>query len=308
MSKQAWVFPGQGSQSLGMLSDLAAEYPLIQNVFVQASDVLGYDLWQVVQQKENELNQTHITQPALLAASYALFKLLTDNGRVLPDYMAGHSLGEYSALVCAGVIKFSDALKLVEARGQFMQLAVPAGAGAMYAIIGLEDGKVVESCAKAQSQTNEVVSAVNFNSPGQVVIAGTTNAAKVAADYCKEQGAKRALPLAVSVPSHCALMQPAADKLQELLQNIEFLTPNIPVINNVDVAIETDPEAIKLALVKQLFSPVRWTETVVDLADKGVTDLFEIGPGKVLTGLAKRIDKRVSCEALNTLDSISTNV
>jgi [acyl-carrier-protein] S-malonyltransferase len=308
MSKQAWIFPGQGSQTLGMLSDLVTDHPSILDVFAQASEVLGYDLWQVVQQDESKLNQTHITQPALLAASYALFKVLTENGRALPDYMAGHSLGEYSALVCAGVINFSDGIKLVEARGQFMQQAVPAGTGAMYAIIGLDDDKVIQSCDKAQLETHEVVSAVNFNSPGQVVIAGTTLAAKVAADYCKENGAKRALPLSVSVPSHCALMQPAADKLQELLYNIEFFTAQIPVINNVDVTIETDQNAIKLALVKQLYSPVRWTETVVDLADKGVTSLFEIGPGKVLTGLAKRIDKRVSCEALNSLESIASNV
>jgi len=308
MSKQAWIFPGQGSQTLGMLSDLVTDHPSILDVFAQASEVLGYDLWQVVQQDESKLNQTHITQPALLAASYALFKVLTENGRALPDYMAGHSLGEYSALVCAGVINFSDGIKLVEARGQFMQQAVPAGTGAMYAIIGLDDDKVIQSCDKAQLETHEVVSAVNFNSPGQVVIAGTTLAAKVAAEYCKENGAKRALPLSVSVPSHCALMQPAADKLQELLYNIEFFTAQIPVINNVDVTIETDQNAIKLALVKQLYSPVRWTETVVDLADKGVTSLFEIGPGKVLTGLAKRIDKRVSCEALNSLESIASNV
>ncbi|MDP5029000.1 MAG: ACP S-malonyltransferase [Paraglaciecola sp.] len=307
MSKQAWVFPGQGSQSLGMLSDLATEYPVITAVFEQASAVLGYDLWQVVQQDESKLNQTHITQPALLAASYALFKVLTENGRNLPDYMAGHSLGEYSALVCAGVIKFTDAIKLVEARGEFMQQAVPAGTGAMYAIIGLDDAKVVECCERAQIEAKEVVSAVNFNSPGQVVIAGTSDAAKLAADYCKESGAKRALPLAVSVPSHCALMQPAAEKLQALLTSIEFSAAQIPVINNVDVAIESEPMAIKLALVKQLYSPVRWTETVVALADNGVESLYEIGPGKVLTGLAKRIDKRVSCDALNTIESIANN-
>jgi [acyl-carrier-protein] S-malonyltransferase len=307
MSKQAWVFPGQGSQTLGMLSDLEADYPQILSVYAEASEVLGYDLWHVVQQDENKLNQTHVTQPALLAASYALFKVLTESGKALPDYMAGHSLGEYSALVCAGVIKFTDAIKLVEARGQFMQQAVPAGAGEMYAIIGLEDDKVIESCAQAQSEINQVVSAVNFNSPGQVVIAGTAEAAKLAAEYCKNNGAKRALPLSVSVPSHCALMQPAADKLQKLLLDIEFSPAQIPVVNNVDVAIEKDPQAIKLALVKQLYSPVRWTETIVKLADKDVSNLFEIGPGKVLSGLAKRIDKRVNCEALNSLESISNN-
>ncbi|WP_340678794.1 ACP S-malonyltransferase [Paraglaciecola sp.] len=305
MSKQAWVFPGQGSQSLGMLGELVAEFPSILDTFKQASDVLGYDLWQVVQQDEVKLNQTHITQPALLAASYALYNVLVAQGRELPAYMAGHSLGEYSALVCAGVIKFADAIKLVEARGQFMQEAVPAGTGAMYAIIGLDDDKIIASCEKAQHETQEIVAAVNFNSPGQVVIAGTTHAAKVAADYCKEQGAKRALPLAVSVPSHCALMQPAADKLSVMLESIEFLVPTIPVINNVDVASPSDPQAIKLALVKQLYSPVRWTETVLGLAKNDVSTLYEVGPGKVLSSLVKRIDKNINCDALNSLVSLA---
>ena len=305
MSKQAWVFPGQGSQSLGMLSELVAEFPSILETFQQASDVLGYDLWHVVQQDEVKLNQTHITQPALLAASYALYKVLVAQGRDLPGYMAGHSLGEYSALVCAGVIKFADAIKLVEARGLFMQEAVPAGTGAMYAIIGLDDDKIIACCAQAQQETSEVVAAVNFNSPGQVVIAGTTKAAQVAADYCKEQGAKRALPLAVSVPSHCALMQPAADKLAVMLESIEFSAPTLPVVNNVDVATPSDPLAIKLALVKQLYSPVRWTETVLELAKNDVSSLYEVGPGKVLTGLVKRIDKNINCEALNSLATLT---
>jgi [acyl-carrier-protein] S-malonyltransferase len=308
MSKQAWVFPGQGSQSLGMLSDLAAQHDVIQQTFAQASEVLGYDLWDVVNNDEQKLNQTHITQPALLAASYAINQLLLENGVAQPAYMAGHSLGEYSALVCAGVIDFADAVKLVEARGQFMQQAVPEGIGAMYAIIGLDDDKVVASCQQAQSATNKVVAAVNFNSPGQVVIAGNKEAAEIAASLCKEQGAKRALPLAVSVPSHCALMQPAADKLAELLKSIEFKAPQIPVINNVDVASPIDPNVIKQALVEQLYSPVRWTETVVKLADLEVTNLLEIGPGKVLTGLTKRIDKRLSCQAANTLDSVNALV
>lgn len=305
MSKQAWVFPGQGSQSLGMLSELVADFPSILETFKQASDVLGYDLWHVVQHDESKLNQTHITQPALLAASYALFKVLTEQGRDLPAYMAGHSLGEYSALVCAGVIQFSDAIKLVEARGQFMQQAVPQGSGAMYAIIGLDDDKIIASCETAQQQSQEVVSAVNFNSPGQVVIAGTTEAAKIAAELCKEAGAKRALPLAVSVPSHCALMRPAADKLAAMLESIAFSAPLVPVINNVDVAAPTEPEQIKQALVEQLYSPVRWTETVLELAKNGVDTLYEVGPGKVLTGLVKRIDKNINADALNSLASLS---
>ncbi|PKG99445.1 ACP S-malonyltransferase [Paraglaciecola sp. MB-3u-78] len=306
MSKQAWVFPGQGSQTLGMLSELASEYAIIQETFAQASEALGYDLWDVVQNDEQKLNQTHITQPALLAASYAIYKLLVEKELSQPVYLAGHSLGEYSALVCAGVIDFTDAVKLVEARGQFMQQAVPAGTGAMYAIIGLDDDKVVASCQQAQAETNEVVAAVNFNSPGQIVIAGNKNATDVAANLCKEHGAKRALPLAVSVPSHCALMKPAAEQLASLLKDIQFQTPKIPVINNVDVAYPNDPEAIKQALVKQLYSPVRWTETVTMLAELGVETLLEMGPSKVLTGLTKRIDKRLSCTAINTIDSVNS--
>lgn len=306
MSKQAWVFPGQGSQTLGMLNDLAAEYTVIQNTFAHASDVLGYDLWDIIQNNEEKLNQTHITQPAILTASYAIYKLLMEKQQSLPAFMAGHSLGEYSALVCAGVIDFADALKLVEARGQFMQQAVPAGVGAMYAIIGLDDDKVVASCKQAQNETSEVIAAVNFNSPGQVVIAGNKGAAEVAANLCKEQGAKRALPLAVSVPSHCDLMKPAADKIAILLKDIQFNAPNVPVVNNVDVAYPDDPIAIKQALVEQLYSPVRWTETVTKLAELEVEALLEVGPGKVLTGLTKRIDKRLSCTAINTVDSINS--
>ncbi|MGK0411081.1 MAG: [acyl-carrier-protein] S-malonyltransferase [Shewanella psychromarinicola] len=306
MSKQAWVFPGQGSQNLGMLSELAAEYAIIQDTFSQASEALGYDLWDVVQNDEQKLNQTHITQPALLAASYAIYKLLLQKGLSQPAYMAGHSLGEYSALVCSGVIDFADAVKLVEARGQFMQQAVPAGVGAMYAIIGLDDDKVVASCKQAQAETGEEVAAVNFNSPGQIVIAGNKGAAEVAANLCKEQGAKRALPLAVSVPSHCALMKPAAHQLASLLKNIQFHLPKVPVINNVDVAYPNDPEAIKQALVEQLYSPVRWTETVTKLVELEVETLLEVGPGKVLTGLTKRIDKGLSCTAINTVDTINS--
>ena len=306
MSKQAWVFPGQGSQNLGMLSELASKYAIIQDTFAQASEALGYDLWEVVQNDEQKLNQTHITQPALLAASYAIYKLLLEKEHSQPLFLAGHSLGEYSALVCAGVIGFSDAVKLVEARGQFMQQAVPAGTGAMFAIIGLDDDKVVMSCQQAQDETNEVVAAVNFNSPGQIVIAGNKGAAEVAANLCKEQGAKRTLPLAVSVPSHCALMRPAAEQLESLLTYIQFHKPNIPVINNVNVAYPDDPYAIKKALVEQLYSPVRWTETVTMLAELGVETLLEMGPGKVLTGLTKRIDKRLSCTAINSIDSVNS--
>lgn len=306
MSKQAWVFPGQGSQTLGMLNELAAEYTIIQDTFSQASSALGYDLWDVVQNDQEKLNLTHITQPALLAASYAIYRVLTDKGVQQPDYLAGHSLGEYSALVCAGVIDFADGIKLVESRGQFMQQAVPAGVGAMYAIIGLDDASVVACCEQAQTETNEIVAAVNLNSPGQVVIAGNKNAAEIAAKLCKEKGAKRALPLAVSVPSHCALMKPAAEQLATLLQNIQFHTPKVPVINNVDVAYPAEPEAIKQALIKQLYNPVRWTETVTKLAEFEVEGLLEIGPGKVLTGLTKRIDKSLNCVAVNTVEVVNS--
>ncbi|MEO9943614.1 MAG: ACP S-malonyltransferase [Paraglaciecola sp.] len=305
MSKQAWVFPGQGSQFLGMLSDLAAEYSTIESTFAIASEVLQYDLWDVVNNNEDKLAQTQVTQPALLTASYAIYKVLQELDVPLPEYMAGHSLGEYSALVCAGVIDFKDAIKLVEARGKFMQQAVPQGVGAMYAIIGLADEKVIESCQLAQNDTNMVVAAVNFNSPGQVVIAGNKEAAERAAALCKEQGAKRALPLPVSVPSHCELMKPAAEQLSDLLNDIDFSAPNIAVINNVDVAMESEPEAIKKALKAQLYSPVRWTETVNQLHDLGVSNLYEVGPGKVLTGLTKRINKAVSCKAIGTSESVS---
>ncbi|MFA3790327.1 ACP S-malonyltransferase [Aliiglaciecola sp. SL4] len=305
MTKQAFVFPGQGSQTVGMLADLAANYPQIQVTFSEASEALGYDLWDLVQNDENQqLNQTHITQPALLTASVAIYRLLLDLGCDKPDYMAGHSLGEYSALVCADVISLKEAVKLVEARGQFMQQAVPAGKGAMYAIIGLADDLILSACEKAQQQTSEVVSAVNFNSPGQVVIAGTTEAAKVAADLCKEAGAKRALPLPVSVPSHCALMKPAAEKLSALIESITFAQPSVTVINNVDVMSATDANSIKDALVRQLYCPVRWTETIEFLAAQNVEKMYEVGPGKVLVGLIKRINKSIETDSLNTVESV----
>lgn len=299
MSVNACVFPGQGSQSVGMLAAMAEEYPQIQQTFAEASASLGYDLWELVQNDpDQQLNQTHVTQPALLTASVALWRVAKDTiGDVA--YLAGHSLGEYSALVCAGVISLSDAVKLVEARGKFMQQAVPADEGAMYAIIGLADDAIVKCCEEAVSETGKVVAPVNYNSPGQVVIAGAANAAEVAANACKEAGAKRALPLAVSVPSHCALMQPAAEQLSALLDTINISAPQIPVVNNVDVSIETNPEAIKDALVRQLYCPVRWTEIVEFLAQHGVDVAFEVGPGKILTGLIKRINKSISTSPMN---------
>ncbi|WP_301098844.1 ACP S-malonyltransferase [Otariodibacter sp.] len=306
MSKFAMVFPGQGSQAIGMLSDLAPVYPVIEQTFQRASEVLGYDLWDLVQNGEvAELNQTHRTQPALLATSVALFRVWQEKfPEHNPSVMAGHSLGEYSALVCSGALDFQDAIKLVELRGQLMQEAVPAGTGAMFAIIGLDNESIIKACEQAQQETGEIVSAVNFNSPGQVVIAGTKVAAEKAGALCKEAGAKRALPLAVSVPSHCALMKPAADKLAESLQNISFSRPLVPVINNVDVAMENDADAIRDALIRQLYSPVRWTEVVEKMVASGVTTLYEIGPNKVLTGLAKRIVSDLSAQAVNDVSSL----
>ncbi|EXI62323.1 malonyl CoA-ACP transacylase [Mannheimia granulomatis] len=308
MSKFAMVFPGQGSQAVGMLADLAPQFPIIEKTFAEASEVLGYDLWDLVQNGTAEdLGQTQRTQPALLAASVALYRVWQEKfPEQKPSVMAGHSLGEYSALVCAGVLNFQDAIKLVELRGNAMQQAVPAGSGAMFAIIGLDNEAIIKACEQAASETGEIVSAVNFNSPGQVVIAGTKAAAEKAGELCKAAGAKRALPLAVSVPSHCALMKPAAEKLAAALQNITLNQPLVPVTNNVDVAVETNAEAIRNALVRQLYSPVRWTETVEKMAQDGVTTLYEIGPGKVLTGLTSRIVKELNAKAVNDLASFET--
>ncbi|CAD5279455.1 malonyl-CoA-(acyl-carrier-protein) transacylase [Alteromonas sp. 38] len=304
MTKTACVFPGQGSQSVGMLKELADSHPSVLDTFKDASDVLGYDLWDLVQNDtEGKLNETHITQPALLAASVATWRILEAQG-IEVSYLAGHSLGEYSALVCGGAMSFADAIKLVEARGQYMQEAVPAGAGAMYAIIGLDDNTIANVCHQTAIATGDVVSPVNFNSPGQVVIAGEKVAAEQAAAACKEAGAKRALPLAVSVPSHCELMRPAADKLEDALATLNVHTPAINIINNVDVTIETDGASIKSALVRQLYCPVQWTRTVEYLAAAGVERIIEVGPGKVLSGLNKRINKSLESIAVNTPESV----
>ncbi|MEG3112946.1 MULTISPECIES: ACP S-malonyltransferase [Pantoea] len=305
MTQFAFVFPGQGSQSVGMLADLAAAYPLVEETFREASDTLGYDLWQLVSQGPvEELNKTWQTQPALLAASVAIYRVWQQQGGEQPVLMAGHSLGEYSALVCAGVLNFADAIKLVELRGKLMQEAVPEGTGAMQAIIGLDDAAIRQACE--ESAQGQVVSPVNFNSPGQVVIAGNKEAVERAGAACKAAGAKRALPLPVSVPSHCALMKPAADKLAIALQDITFNAPSVPVINNVDVKAESDADAIRHALVRQLYSPVRWTESVEAMASQGVTQLMEMGPGKVLTGLTKRIVDSLTAAAVNDTASLKS--
>ena len=277
---------------------------MVKQTFAEASDALGYDLWALVQDGPVEdLNQTQRTQPALLTASVAIWRVWQQQGGAQPVVLAGHSLGEYSALVCAGVIDFQSAVKLVELRGKLMQEAVPAGIGAMSAIIGLDNDAIAAACAQAAE--DQVCSPVNFNSPGQVVIAGNKEAVERANVLCKEAGAKRALPLPVSVPSHCALMKPAADKLAIALEGLAFNAPTIPVINNADVATEIDPVAIKLALVKQLYNPVRWTETVERMASEGVEELLEMGPGKVLTGLTKRIDRALSGAAVNDVASLT---
>ena len=306
MKKFAMVFPGQGSQTVGMLAELAGDYPIVQETFKQASEVLGYDLWQLVQEgPAEELNKTWQTQPALLTASVAVYRVWQQKYPALkPEVMAGHSLGEYSALVCAGVLDFQDAVKLVELRGKLMQQAVPEGTGAMYAIIGLDNDAIINACKQAEQ--GEVVSAVNFNSPGQVVIAGAKAAVERAAALCKEAGAKRALPLAVSVPSHCALMKPAADQLSVSLESITLKALVVAVLNNVDVKAETDAVAIRNALVRQLYSPVRWTETVEKMAQNGVEVLVEVGPGKVLNGLTKRIVDSLQAVSVNDVKSLAS--
>lgn len=293
----AIVFPGQGSQSVGMLSELAASFPLVNETFTQASDVLGYDLWTLIQDgPEDELNRTDRTQPAMLAAGVAVWRVWQQENGAIPCAMAGHSLGEYSALVCAGALDFAVAVSLVEERGRCMQSAVPAGVGAMAAILGLDDAAVADVCNRAAE--SEVVSPVNFNSPGQVVIAGNADAVQRAILLAREAGAKRALPLAVSVPSHCSLMQLAAEQFAERLAQTSISTPSIPVIQNVDAARHEQPDAIRENLEKQLYRPVQWVLSVQNMRGQGITRIVEAGPGKVLTGLCKRIDKSIAGAAV----------
>lgn len=298
----ALIFPGQGSQFVGMLGD-NADHPVITALMKQASDALGYDMMSLIQSgPEDKLNQTEFTQPALLATSIALWHLYRET-HPSPRVMAGHSLGEYSALVAAGALDFVDALHLVSARGRFMQEAVPAGVGGMAAILGLDDENIIKACQMAEQ--GEVVSAVNFNSPGQVVIAGNKAAVERAIEAAKGLGAKRALPLPVSVPSHCALMKPAALQLEKVLADIKVSTPNIAVINNVDVKAETDPARIKDALLRQLYSPVRWVEVVQAMVAQGAGQFIECGPGKVLCGLNKRIVSEVPTDTVLTSLALS---
>jgi len=287
MKAFAVVFPGQGSQTIGMLADIANEFSEIEATYAEASAVLGYDLWKIVQKGPAELlNQTVYTQPALLAGSYAVWRILIKNN--YPVLLAGHSVGEYTALVCAQALQFSDAVRLVAARGRLMQDAMPAGQGALAAIIGLENAAIEAICQKAVL-TNEILAPANFNSLGQVVIAGHKIAVERAMILAQEAGARLVKLLPVSVPSHCALMKPAADELKKIIANISIQTPVIPVINNVDVEIYKDPNSIRDGLVRQLCMPVRWVEIIKKFADSGTQSIIECGPGKILTGLNKRI-------------------
>lgn len=302
MSNLAFVFPGQGSQAVGMLADLAAGHAVVRSTFDEASTALGLDLWALSQSgPEADLNRTENTQPALLVAGVAVFRAWQQAGGKAPSYLAGHSLGEYTALVAAGVISLADGVRLVAERGRLMQQAVPAGEGAMAAILGLDDDVVRQCCAEASA--TGVVEAVNFNAPGQVVIAGSTAAVNAAIEKLKAAGAKRALPLPVSVPSHCALMKPAAEKLKQSLAAVTFNTAAIPVVQNVSARIEPDANAMREALVAQLYSPVLWVKSVETLAGLGVTRVLECGPGKVLCGLNKRIVKELDCASLENAAS-----
>lgn len=288
----AAVFPGQGSQSVGMLAELVPQHPLMRQTFTEASEVLQYDLWELIQIGPSErLNATEHTQPALLAAGVALWRVWQAANGSAPSYLAGHSLGEYTALVCSGALDFRAAVGLVEFRGRAMQQAVPVGSGAMAAILGLEDEVVRSACTEAAQ--DQVVQAANFNSPGQVVIAGEKAAVERTIAVCNTKGAKRAVLLPVSVPSHCALMKPAAEQLAARLADIPLRSPQIPVVHNVDVATHAEADAIRRALKEQLYSPVRWSESVQFLASRHVSKLVEFGPGRVLTGLSKRINKSV---------------
>lgn len=299
------IFPGQGSQSVGMLAALAEQYPDIPATFAEASAILGFDLWQLVQEGPAErLDETVNTQPAMLAAGVATWRAWRSAGGATPANMAGHSLGEYTALVCAGSLKFADAVRLVRRRAELMQAAVPPGEGAMAAILGLDDDAVIEACnAAAQGQ---VVSAVNFNSPGQVVIAGERAAVERATEQAKAAGAKRVLVLRLSVPSHCELMRPAAEQLAQELANTPLSAPSIPVTGNADVKLYEDAQQIREGLAKQLYSPVRWTETIRELVNSGSSSIVECGPGKVLTGLAKRIDRNIPAVCIDTRETMTT--
>lgn len=302
MQNFAFFFPGQGSQSVGMMAGFG-DMPVIQETFQQASDILKTDFWSMVTEPNELLNQTQHTQPLMLTAGIATWRAYLQLGGTMPAVMAGHSLGEYTALVAAEAIQIEDALPLVKFRAEVMQNAVPEGQGAMAAILGLDDDVVRSVCL--ESAKGEVLEAVNFNSPGQVVIAGNKAAVERGMELAKAKGAKRALPLPVSVPSHCALMKPAAEKLADYLKSVHVQTPKINVLHNTDVKSHADADAIKQALVEQLFSSVRWVETIQIVHQQGISSAAECGPGKVLAGLAKRIVGDMNCVALVNQASIN---
>ena len=301
----AFVFPGQGSQSVGMLNAISAR-PEVRATLQEASEALGEDVAKLIAEGPAEaLSLTTNTQPVMLTAAVAFYRAWLAAGGSVPKVMAGHSLGEYSALVAAGVIAFKDAVPLVRFRAEAMQTAVPVGTGGMAAILGLDDATVIQVCTEASTASGGVVEAVNFNAPGQVVIAGSSDAVTKACDLLKAAGAKRALPLPVSAPFHSSLLQPASEKLKSYLTNIEFKVPSIAVINNVDVEVLNDPVAIKDALVRQAAKPVRWQETIQAMAAQGITQVVECGPGKVLAGLTKRINDQVT--GVPVFDEVSLN-
>lgn len=299
----AMVFPGQGSQSVGMQAALASAYPRVKATYAEASEILGYDLWRLAQEGPQEsLDDTVVTQPAMLAAGIAAWRCWLAAGGPRPSWLAGHSLGEYSALVAAEALSFADAIAVVRRRAELMQDAVPKDEGAMAAILGLDDDTVVSVCVDAEN--GEVVRAVNFNAPGQVVIAGHREAVARATKLAKKAGAKRAMLLRVSVPSHSPLMQPAADALAEHLDTISFNEPSIAVVNNVDVKTYADAADIRSGLQRQVCNPVHWTASMRRLADAGVDSVFECGPGKVLAGLLRRIDRGITCVAIEDPDTM----
>ena len=304
--KYSIVFPGQGSQSLVMLSDLRSNFSVVNEIFQEASDAINVDLWKIVNEDQELLNLTENTQPIMLAAGYSTYKVLSEETNLSPISMAGHSLGEYTALVASNSINFFDAIGLVRKRGELMQSAVPSGTGSMAAILGLEDAIIIEICHKASNKG--VVEAVNFNSPGQVVIAGEKNAVAHACELLKEAGAKRSLILPVSVPSHCSLMKEAAAKFKTFIESVDFKTSNAKVIHNVDADYAGDTDAIKTKLVEQLYMPVLWTDSVIKMKDSGVERLIEVGPGKVLTGLTRRIDKSLSATAIIDVSSLKSTI
>jgi [acyl-carrier-protein] S-malonyltransferase len=301
----AFVFPGQGSQAKGMVAELSVEHESITAVFSEASECLGYDLWDLIQNNpDDKLNKTEYTQPALLVASYAVWQIWLALGGQKPVIVAGHSLGEYTALVCSGVLSLMDAVTLVADRGRYMQTAVPDGVGAMAAILGLENDQVIEVCEAATS--SQIVSAANFNSAGQVVIAGHREAVEKAAELAKEAGAKRAILLPVSVPSHCELMHEAAERLAERMEQVQFSEAEIPIIQNVDVIQRTSPDGIKKALLEQLHQPVRWVETIEKIRSMNISTIVECGPGKVLSGLIKRIDRSIELAPIFDIKSLES--